>query len=301
MRKAISQYLKTIAVLSDCGKAEAIAISRSTSDFHPKTHDCDLQTAHTFGLDPRLKVACDHDSIVRRARKAVAAVRIEEAASAFVAGLAAESLIWRGVLRAYAVCRNLPAHKPRVDEEAYDPPCGICGQPLRIEWCPVDDGASLATAGVIGVVDEAVSLLSAAMCLEWFRGVAPPELTSDDWSRAAELFNIIDGVPASTTGTQLAKCLTSIIAGSDAEREAFVETLGFAGVLVNPLMPGDMQAWTDWNVRPFGKGKNAEMYPPSCGWHRGLGVDPDVFLLLFPKVKLPKTLVATKRAEITKR
>lgn len=301
MRKAISQYLKTIAVLSECGKADAIAISRSTSDFHPKTHENDMQTARTFGLDPTLKVTCDHDSIIRRARKAVAAVQIEDAGNAFVAGLAAESAIWRGVLRAYAVCRNLPAHKPLLDEEAYDPPCDICGQPLRFEWCPVDDGASLATAGVIGVVDESVSLLSAAMCLEWFRGVSPPELSSGDLRRAAELFNIIDRVPASTTGAQLAKSLKSLIAGSDAEREAIVETLGFAGVLVNPLMPGDMQAWTNWNVRPFGKGKNAEMYPPSCGWCREMGVDAGVFSLLFPKVKLPKTLVSTKRTEITKR
>jgi hypothetical protein len=294
MRKAITQYLKTIAVLSDCGPADAIAISRSTSDFHPKTHDDDVKTARNFGLDPELKVVCDHDSIVRRARKAVAAVRIEEAASAFVAGLAAESVIWRGVLRAYAVCRNLPAHKPLLDEDAYDPPCGICGQPIQIEWCPVEDGASLATAGLIGVHDESVSLLSAAVCLEWFRGVTPPELTPSDWKRVAELFSIIDGVPASTTGTQLAKALKSMITGSDADREAIVETLGFAGVLVNPLMPGDLQAWTNWNTRPFGKGKNAEMYPPSCGWRREYGVDAEVFSLLFPKAKLPKTLVAKK-------
>jgi hypothetical protein len=301
MRKAISQYLKTIAVFSECGKTDAMAISRSTSDFHPKTQENDLQTARTFGLDPQFKVTCDHDFIIRRARKAVAAIRMEDAGNAFIAGLAAESEIWRGVLRAYAVCCNLPTHKALLDEEAYDPPCGICGQPLRFEWCPVDDGASLASAGVIGIVDEGVSLLSAAMCLEWFRGVSPPELTSGDWDRVAELFNIIDRVPASTTGTLLAKNLKSMITGSDAEREAIVETLGFAGVLVNPLMPGDMQAWTNWNVRPFGKGKNAEMYPPSCGWRRENGVDAEVFSLLFPKAKLPKTLVSTKRAEITKR
>ncbi|MCA9049408.1 MAG: hypothetical protein KDA89_11815 [Planctomycetaceae bacterium] len=294
MRKAISEYLKTIAVLSECGKSDAIAISRSTSEFHPETQEDDLQTARTYGLDPKLTVTCDHDSIIRRARKSVAAIRMEDTGIAFVAGLPAESVIWRGVLRAYAVCRSLPTHKPLLDEEAYEPPCGICGQPLRLEWCPVEDGASLASSGMIGIVDESVSLLSAAMCLEWFRGVSPPALTSGDWKRVSELFNIIDRVPASTTGSQLAKNLKSVIAGPDAEREAIVETLGFAGVLVNPLMPGDMQAWTNWNVRPFGKGKNVEMYPPSCGWRREFGVDAEVFSLLFPKAKLPKTLVSKR-------
>lgn len=221
---------------------------------------------------------------------------MERASHWFGRGLAPDSAIWRGVLRAYAVCCKLPAHKPELDEDAYEPPCGICGQPASLEWCPVADGALLASSGLIGVMDEAVSLLSASMCLEWFHKAAAPVVTKEDWQRVTELFKVIDGVPASTTATQLAKLLKPTIPGGDAERESLVETLGFSGLLVNPLVPGDMQEWTNWSQRPFGKGKNAEMYPPACGWRREIGVDADVFSALFPEARLPRTLAAASRA-----
>ena len=99
---------------------------------------------------------------------------------------------------------------------------------------------------------------------------------------------IADAKPDETC-VKIAKQLKKVFKGHLDAWSYFFEVLGFSGVLSTPVEPGYLQEWTDVSDRNK-RSARSETPSPCCHWRRSMGMDGDIFHMLFPKCRLPKSL-----------
>jgi hypothetical protein len=133
-------------------------------------------------------------------------------------------------------------------------------------------------------------LVGSAWTLHWFAKVDFPQPGKPHIERMNAFLRLMAEAPANATATKIAAISGSILGGNKYARESFLETLGVAGVLSVPRLPGLLQTWTPWQNRP----QSGEMIAPAALWRRSAGVNAAVFAELFPRCKIPKGLAAAR-------
>jgi hypothetical protein len=121
-------------------------------------------------------------------------------------------------------------------------------------------------------VAETVPAFESAIALRWFRESKPSKPTKHESNLLDSVLVAIDEAPPATTANGLDSLLRPILKGDKYSRRYLVETLALMGVLRNPRQAPDIDRWTRWENRDFGKHKNQEIIPPACNWRRSDGV-----------------------------
>lgn len=226
-----------------------------------------------------------HAQAVRLAREAAADTDERAIYNAFFCALDDRVLPLRAALRAYSAVRHLPAHRFSPWRDGPSSPCKECGYDRSRTESPLTSAHFVWVQGTQG---GDADLVAAAWTLNWFRQQPQRSPGSDERQRLQSLLRIVDSAAPNCTAAQVASKLGSVLGGNKYSRETFLETLGFAGILSVPTLPGFLQKWTPWDRRP----QTGEMLPPADLWKRSDGFDPDVFAQVFPGRRLPRGLRA---------
>lgn len=244
----------------------------------------EIQSIRERGIPIGERFKLSHAEAISMARDAVGCVDLHRVGRAFLAGVEPARIIWRTPLRAFAICCSIPAHRFAA-WRGTDSPCKICGVERDSEYDPVSSGHFVARDGTSGSDSD---IVSAAWTLRWFAASQLPPVGRNDFRRLELLLDAIAEFPATATSVRVAHGLSRHLGGNKYNREAFMETLGLAGVLATPRLPGLINSWTPWSNRP----QDREMIAPANLWKRADGFDAAAFAAIFPECKLPTSLQA---------
>lgn len=252
--------------------------------------DEEVAATERLGIALNLSANFSHSSAVKAAGEAAKITDIRRVCDAFIHGLEPEFTMFRSPLRAYAFCRNLPDHRYVPWQDPEDSPCAICGADRKNTADPVVSGHFVKQQGTSGNEEN---LISAAWTLNWFSKAEFPTPSQSQFARLNDLLTLIANAPGDYTAEKIASVCSPILGGNKYSRRTFIETLGLAGVLHLPKLPGLLQIWTRWDQRP----QYGEMIAPAALWRRSDGLDPTVFAELFPQCRLPRSLVKSTTAK----
>ncbi len=281
MASAFAQALDTVVKLK--GKDQkrihrAMSFSESTYqalDFPPSLMAEDHEYAQSLGLEFQRSDRLPHDEAVDWLHDEIAKADADSIFRAFVVGLNPKQALWRAPMRAYAAYAHLPKHGYDPDTSYHERICKECGLTKFAEWKPVGL-ALMMTDGSLGYsAAETIPLAESALSLNWFRTASPPAPSPADLALLESVLDALDQADPETTANGLDAVLKPMLKGDKYSRRAIIETLGLMGVLTNPRQAPDIDQWTPWEKRDFGKHKNQEIIPPACTWRRSEGVNTD--------------------------
>lgn len=236
-----------------------------------------------LGFDPAAEVAMTHDEVIALSIETAAKADVAAAATTFLLTASPDRAraLWQSPLRSVSIIRNTPKHAFKGA-----PACDICGVPKKSEWSPI----SAANSARHGYVGEDHELLDHALLARWFSKAEPPKPKAVDLSGFRKAIKIIADAPETATCVKVATAIKKELGGHIDPWRYFFETLGYAGVLKNKVMTGNLQRWTNACDRHgFGR---SEVPAPARHWRRGQGFDREIFESLFPEIKLPAALRA---------
>lgn len=234
-------------------------------------------------FDPAAEIVMSHDEVIALSIATAAEADVGAAANAFLLTASPDRsrAVWQAPLRSVSSIRNTPKHAL-----TGKPNCAICGVEKKAHWSPIT-AAKYARHGYVG---EDYQLLDHALVARWFAQTEPPKPKAADLSNFRRAIKIVSDAPESATCVKVATAIKKEMGGHIDSWRYFFETLGYAGVLSNKVMPGNLQRWTNACDRVgFGR---SEVPAPARHWSRGQGFDREIFETLFPGIKLPAALRA---------
>ncbi len=235
------------------------------------------------GICLETQASISHAEALNLVREAAVKTEASSVYESFACSLDPERTSLRAVLRAYSVARHLPAHRYQKWRPHDASPCRVCGYHAHGDEQPAVAAHFVWQQGTWG---SESNLVGAAWTLNWFASLPPQKPSAEDESRLREMLSILETAPPNATSAKVASLLAPILGGNKYSRESFLETLGLAGVLDVPRLPGLLQTWTPWDQRP----QAGEMIAPANLWRRRDGLNPEVFSGIFGNCPLPPRL-----------
>ncbi len=166
-----------------------------------------------------------HDELVRACVAAAGKLDRLEVARAFVASLSTRRLDWRGVLPAYAVCRQLPIHDyepTQVFQAGPNASCRICG---------LGSPAPNKVSGklLVGNLGRAYYLETSLATLEQFADADKPTPTEIDVQMLGETLTRLRNRKGAKLG-ELQSLIQGVIPGNKFERVDLLGSLALASI-----------------------------------------------------------------------
>ena len=166
-----------------------------------------------------------HDELVGACVDAAEVLDHIHVGRAFVASLSSRKLDWRGVLPAYAVCRQLSRHDyapTRVFKAGPDASCFICGLPSPSK-------TKVSGKLLVGNIGRAYYLETSLTTLQQFADTEKPIPTDEDISMLTETMNRLRNRDGAKLG-ELQKLIQGLFPSNKFEREDFLGALAIAGI-----------------------------------------------------------------------
>jgi hypothetical protein len=183
-----------------------------------------------------------HDELVAACVQAADGLDHAQVGLAFVASLSSRMLDWRGVLPAYAVCRQLPRHDyapTQVFQAGPDASCFICGLP------PSETRVSGKL--LVGNLGRAYYLGTSLTTLQQFADTEKPIPTAADIGMFAETINRLRNRRGAKLG-ELQKLIQGLFPSNKFEREDVLGALALAGVF-QLKAASYFDGWVNYDIR----------------------------------------------------
>lgn len=184
-----------------------------------------------------------HDELVVACVQAAEKLDHAQVGLAFVASLSSRRLDWRGVLPAYAVCRQLPRHDyapTQVFQAGPDASCFICGLSSP---SPTQVRGQL----LVGNLGRAYYLQTSLTTLQQFADTEKPMPTAADISMFAETINRLRNRQGAKLG-ELQKLIQGLFPSNKFEREDVLGALALAGVFQLEAA-SYFDGWVSYDIR----------------------------------------------------
>lgn len=184
-----------------------------------------------------------HDELVGACLEAAERLDKIHVARAFVASLSSRRLDWRGVLPAYAVCRQLPRHEyapTQVFKAGPDASCFICG-------LPSPSRTRVSGKLLVGNLGRAYYLGTSLTTLQQFASTDKPEPTETDIGMFTETMNRLRNRNGAKLG-ELQKLIQGLFPGNKFEREDFLGALALAGIFQVDAA-SYFEGWVTYDIR----------------------------------------------------
>lgn len=227
----------------------------------------DLARAVCSGLMFERPVLRDHEGWVDAARRAAAALTLEDVAQAFIGSLTSRRLDLRSALGSYAVARHLPEHAFVPGNPIYL--CGVCGVHRDPEAVDVNE-RNFERFKWGGVQHD--DLCYVAFDLEQFARAPKPPVDQAAVTLGRQLFvALADAGPRDTAASTAPRL--QMVKGNAAERRVLLEILGVCGVLATSEHPGYLDRFVPHDERQRPSHHFVDDTYPVCWWRGSDGVN----------------------------
>lgn len=166
-----------------------------------------------------------HDELVGACVHAANGLDHMQVGRAFIASLSSRRLDWRGVLPAYAVCRQLRLHDyapTQVFKAGPDASCYICGLPSPSK-------TKVSGRLLVGNLGRAYYLETSLTTLQQFANTDKPTPTAEDILMLAQTINRLRNRDGAKLG-ELEKRIQGLFPSNKFERVDFLGALALAGI-----------------------------------------------------------------------
>ena len=183
-----------------------------------------------------------HDQLVAACAEASNNLDPQQVGRAFVASLSSRRLDWRGVLAAYAVCRQLPSHQyspTQIFNARPDANCSVCGlQP---------DSQIVSGRLLVDNLGRAYYLGDSLTSLQQFADTEKPVPTAGDIEMLTQMIDRLRNRPKTKLG-ELQKLIQGLFPSNKFERVDILGTLALAGIF-NMDADTYWDGWVTYDVR----------------------------------------------------
>nr|WP_123784646.1 hypothetical protein [Pirellula staleyi] len=209
-----------------------------------------------------------HNELVDACVDAAEALDRIDVARAFIASLSSRRLDWRGVLPAYAVCRQLPRHEyapTQVFQAGPDASCFICGLPSPSK-------TKVSGRLLVGNLGRAYYLETSLTTLQQFASTEKPVPKDEDFGMLTETLNRLQNRNGAKLG-ELQKLIQGLFPSNKFEREDFLGALAIAGIFQLDAA-SYFDGWVTYDIREsvmpshfYAKDSSHPLrhYKPDCG------------------------------------
>jgi len=219
-------------------------------------------------------VQLSHDLVIERAVEAASALEPHRVADAFLASLTNRRLDLRSALGSYAVGRLLQPHA-----FSGTGACVECGayeteEPTdlnvlnfeRLKW------------GGVRHTDPAYIALD----LELFAKTDIPKPSSEDTRMFLEVLNRASSLPDTSRARDLERAIGGLFRSNKAEREIFLQILGYAGILAPVSTPGFLVEFIPASQRDLPSASKIDWQYPFAWWRGSDGYNRNALTHWFP-------------------
>jgi hypothetical protein len=194
------------------------------------------------------RVVLDHDAAVDDLCRAIETGTAERHAAMFLASLSTQRRDYRAALPAFAIAHRFEKHpfKPRAD----GPYCAVCGMTTdKNSLARSESNANRFKVG--GIIDT--KPLDLAFYLHCAAQLEPVEPTDEDRRIFGDILKVIEAAePDDTLKTGILKATKKALGKkvTTEEAKAFLETLGYCGILETPEHPGFLERYVNPGYMP---------------------------------------------------